>query len=87
MLHKADLSEGCWNVPRQGQEPGRGVHVANNAKNVQLFVNKDKEAACQLRGRQSMHARVYVCVCVCVHVRELACVDNGNLEMHVQVVI
>lgn len=41
---KHSPSEGCWNVPRQGQEQERGVSFANNAKCTAFCVNKDNEA-------------------------------------------
>lgn len=78
MLHKAQPSEGYWNVPRQGQEQDRGVSFANNAKctafseqNTMKPVNKFKDSA--------------RCTCMYVCTRKLACVGNGNLESHVQV--
>lgn len=54
-LHKAEPSEGCWNVPMQGQERqkeelegggGGGGQTMQKKKKIQIFVNK--ETGCQI---------------------------------------
>lgn len=94
MLHKAQPSEGYWNVPRQGQEPEkRGVFLQNNAicrVFFFFFFGCQQETMKRVNrfegGSGGTCGRTSVCLCVCVCVRQLGCARNCNLESHIQVV-
>lgn len=68
MLHKAQPSEGCWNVPRQGQEQERGVSFANNT----ICKNFCEQRQLLMGSKTALEERVCL--------RQLSWVRNRNLE-------